>query len=157
MKLIFVCTGNICRSPLAEGYIRHLINSNHLLDDLQVDSAGICALNGHQPSLEAMEVAEENGFDIADLESKQLGKDEVQSNDIIVVMAAEHRKWIEKRYSVHTDKIQLLRSYSTNDGKSLDVPDPIGLDINSYRGVFNIIKRSVDGLYNYLLKRNKNV
>jgi len=145
LRILFVCTGNICRSPLAEGYLRHLCEINNY-SEIETDSAGIAALRGAPPSKEAVAVAEDWGFDISKLKSRQLKKNDLTDFDLTLTMTDEQRKWIVDNYLVKENTIKLLREFSADDGGTGDIPDPIGMSMDSYIMVFHFIKKSVEGL-----------
>jgi len=144
-RILFVCTGNICRSPLAEGYLRYLCETNKY-SDIETDSAGIAALRGAPPSKEAVVVAEDWGFDISKLKSRQFNKNDLNDFDLVITMTGEQRKWIIDNFSVAENTIKLLREFSVNGGKADDIPDPIGMSMDSYNVIFYFIKKSVEGL-----------
>lgn len=143
-RVLFICTGNICRSPLAEGYFRYKTERENLLD-IETDSAGIGALQGSPPSLEAIAVAEECEFDISTLRSRNFKKSDLENFDLLLVMTNQQKDWIVKTYGADMTKIKLLREFA-GDQSHTEIPDPIGMSIDSYRRVFLLIKRSVDGL-----------
>lgn len=149
LRVLFVCTGNICRSPLAEGYLRHLCETNGY-SKIETDSAGISALRGSPPSKEATAVAEDWGFDISMLKSRQFSKSDLTNFDLILTMTVEQRKWIIENYKANAKRIRLLRELSATDGESLDISDPIGLGISSYMETFRYIKKSVENLLEQL-------
>ena len=148
-RVLFVCTGNICRSPLAEGYFRHLVEIEKL-SDIEADSAGIGALPGSPPSLEAIAVAEDCEFDISSLKSRRLRKNDLEDFDLLLVMTNEQRDWILKTFSADKTKIKLLREFA-GEKSHIEIPDPIGMSISSYKIVFLTIKRSVDGLIKHIV------
>jgi protein-tyrosine phosphatase len=147
-RVLFVCTGNICRSPLAEGYFRHLAEIESLYD-IDADSAGTGALPGCPPSLEAIAVAEECEFDISMLKSRRFRKSDLEDFDLVLVMTKEQRNWIIKTFSADESKIKLLREFA-GDKTRTEIPDPIGMSISSYKVVFLIIKKSVDALIKHI-------
>jgi protein-tyrosine phosphatase len=85
MKILFVCTGNVCRSPLAEGYFKTLLNQENIAG-IDVGSAGIAALVGATPFECALEVAEANSFDISEKRSKQLTPELIREYDHVICM-----------------------------------------------------------------------
>jgi protein-tyrosine-phosphatase len=148
-RVLFVCTGNICRSPLAEGYLRHLCETNKY-SNIETDSAGIAALHGASPSKEAVVVAEDWGFDISKLKSRQFNKNDLTNFDLVITMTGEQRKWIIDNFHVMENSIKLLREFSSNGGIADDIPDPIGMSLDVYNVIFCNIKKSIEGLIKYL-------
>jgi glycine hydroxymethyltransferase len=148
-RILFVCTGNICRSPLAEGYLRYLCEINKY-SDIETDSAGISALRGTPPSKEAVIVAEDWGFDISKLKSRQFAKNDLINFDLVLTMTDEQRKWIINNFPATESKIKLLREFSVNGGRADDISDPIGMSMDSYNVIFYFIKKSIEGLIRHL-------
>src|SRR5579871_698426 len=85
--VLFVCTGNVCRSPMAEGLLRHVTRGRR---DIQVMSAGIGASEGQPPSAFAVQAVKELGIDISHLRSRQLSSDLVKKADYIFGMTHSH-------------------------------------------------------------------
>ncbi|MBN2134277.1 MAG: low molecular weight protein arginine phosphatase [Acidobacteria bacterium] len=142
MIIVFVGTGNICRSPLAEGYMRKILSEKGIHKVL-VDSAGTNALDNYRPSNEARIVAEENGFNINELKSRQVSAKDIEVADFILVMTENHKDFLENRFGNHSSKIELLGSY-LEEPDLREIPDPIGLGVDTYRDVFTRIKTSID-------------
>src|SRR5208282_4112025 len=87
-KILFLCTGNVCRSPMAEGLLRHMLRGR---DDVQIASAGLGALDGLRVTDAATEVVAELGVDISSHVSQSLNSDLVQRADFIFVMTRQHQ------------------------------------------------------------------
>jgi protein-tyrosine phosphatase len=94
-SILIVCTGNICRSPMAEGLLRH-----HLLargvGDVRVASAGVSGWDGSPASAEGVEALSERGVDISSHLARRLGRRMIDSADLVVAMAAEHREGVAR-------------------------------------------------------------
>jgi protein-tyrosine phosphatase len=125
--LVFVCTGNTCRSPMAEVLARNLI-AQHLncrseeLEDrgVIVASAGMAASLGGRPSPQAVEVLRARGLDLTQHESQPLADQLVRHADLILTMTRGHRDAILAQWPAAASRVQVLREDET------DVPDPVG-------------------------------
>src|SRR6185312_10958930 len=129
-SVLFVCTGNVCRSPIAEGLFRRLLGNRK---DIEVASAGVHAVRGQPPSLYAVEVCEKEGVDIRDLRSEPLGADMVERATHIFAMTGAHLESIHMLFPHGADKTFLLREFE-EPGMTVwrDVPDPIGCSRDVY-------------------------
>lgn len=120
MKLLFVCSGNICRSPMAE------ILSVHLADQMGVDvdarSAGTLELKGRPAHKHAIAVCNEMGLDLSRHRSQGVTEALVEWADHILVMERQHAIWVTDRFSEAAGRVHLLGGF---DGKP-EIPDPIG-------------------------------
>src|SRR5262245_41922969 len=108
--ILFVCTGNVCRSPMAEGIFRHLMKVKGRRD-LQVMSAGIGAAEGQTPSTHAVQAVRELGIDISQQRSRQLTAKLVQEADYIFGMTHSHVDTVYLLYPYAAEKTFLLREF----------------------------------------------
>jgi protein arginine phosphatase len=129
MKILFVCTGNTCRSPMAEGLLRHLAQKEQL--DLLVKSAGVFAAEGSPASHHTDAVFRERGID-HDHQSQPVTPELVEWADLILTMTASHKDLLLGAYSAKSDKIFTLKEY-VGDQQGLDVQDPYGGNLQIYR------------------------
>ena len=143
-----VCLGNICRSPLAEGILKHKIETDDL--DWQVDSAGTSGWhNGERPDPRSIDVARKNGIDITYQRSRQFEISDFESFDLILAMDSSNYSNIlaldsENRYS---DKVKLLMNFKF-PGENRAVPDPYYT--GSFQDVFDMIQDAIEAmLFNY--------
>src|SRR5262245_48004368 len=129
--ILFVCTGNICRSPMAEGLFRHAVKGR---GDCEVVSAGVGALDGMPPSEHAVRALRELGIDISGQRSRMLTPELVQRADYIFGMTHSHVDAIMLMYPQAAEKTFLLREFDeTLDSFENDIPDPIGGSLEVYQ------------------------
>ena len=148
MKILMVCLGNICRSPLAEGILQHKIKQYEL--DWTVDSAGTNGYhNGERPHRLSQKVATHHGIDISCQNSRQLIKEDFYRFDKIYAMASDVID--EMRYITgshfQAGKVHLLLN-ELYPGKNLDVPDPWYGAEAGYHQVFAMIDKACDQIIN---------
>ena len=140
-SVLFVCTGNICRSPIAEGLFRRLLGNR---EDIEVLSAGVHAVHGQPPSLYAVQVCEEEAADISGQRSQPITAALVDRATHIFAMTGAHVETIQTLFPQSADKTFLLREFE-EPGTTVwrDVPDPIGLGREVYEDCAHIIKNAL--------------
>ena len=136
MHITFICTGNTCRSPMAEGIAKKIIAEKYSDSGITVSSAGVSASNGSAPSEKSVQVCEEIGVDISNYRSNSVSHDLLESTDLFAVMTKSHAD-ILKFYGIPEDKIVVL-----GDG----IPDPFSGSVMIYRKCRDIIADAVDEL-----------
>jgi glycine hydroxymethyltransferase len=140
-SVLFVCTGNICRSPIAEGIFRRLLGNRK---EIEVASAGVHAVHGQPPSLYAVQVCEEEGVDISGLRSQPLTAALIDRATHIFAMTGAHLETIQMLFPQGAEKSFLLREFE-EPGTTVwrDVPDPIGLGREVYEDCARTIKNAL--------------
>ncbi len=144
--LLFVCTGDICRSPMAEYILRHRLPPK---PGWIVTSAGVAAPPNQPPSIEGVEALRELKIDLTPHRSRPLDAELVDSADMIVVMTGAHSREIERRFPGTRDKVHLLTSFGTS-ATSDNIPDPIGGSVAVYRKVRDEIDSAITDLILYM-------
>jgi len=154
MRVLFVCSGNICRSPMAAGYLRHRIESEGLAD-LDVDSAGTLGIRKARASDGAVEAMAEIGIDITGHRSKGVKSKILADTDYTLAMSHDHLDFLALRHPEGEDERLLLRAFERGrlpDVNPLDLADPIGHPIDFYREQLQLITRCVDHLVDFLVR-----
>jgi len=161
-SILFVCTGNICRSPTAEGFALELLSARHA--EVEVSSAGIVGWEGSPAADEAVQAAGELGADISGHRARRLERSHVEAADLVVCMATEHTDAVarlvpdaEPRTFTLKELVRLLESLPPADSAGVedrvraagavrpprrdleptdqDVADPLGMSIDAFRTV----------------------
>jgi len=139
MNILFVCTGNTCRSPMAEAIMRHALEERGL-SEVQVASAGTGAFDGAPASEGAYLVGLENGLDLSAHRARRLGQAHVDTADLVLTMSPQHRDRVMDFGG--GGKVFLLGSYAGRTGEEAAVTDPYGAELDEYRVTF----RELQGL-----------
>lgn len=146
-NILFVCTGNSCRSVMAEALLKKYL-SERGRGDIAVNSCGVAAFLGSPPTVNTIKVMEEEGADVSGYKSTPLSKDLIDKSDLILVMEKVHREEVIMQAPWAKDKIHLLRKFveKNSSERDLSVQDPIGKPLEVYEQVRDIIKESVQEL-----------
>jgi protein-tyrosine phosphatase len=140
--VLFVCLGNICRSPLAEGVFRHRVAEAGLDADFRIDSCGTSGYHvGEPPDPGSVQVAGRRGIDLSDQRSRKLVASDLSSFDYVVCMDASN---VRNTRRLGDGPIQQLREDDPQGPGP--VPDPWGGGLNGFEEVFAIVDRSCEAL-----------
>jgi protein-tyrosine phosphatase len=146
-RVLFVCLGNICRSPLAEGVFRHLVEDAGLATQFEIDSAGTGSWHvGERPDARASMVAREHDVEL-DSRARQVTEQDLRDFDYVIAMDRENLRSLERMADAASGgaEISLLRTYDPEpDGD--EVPDPYYGGVSGFENVYDIVSRSCEGL-----------
>ncbi len=147
---MFVCTGNTCRSPMAEGILRQMAKKDNL-EYMDVVSSGVGTLDGYPATGHAVRVAGRDGVDISNHHSSQLIAELMEEADLIFALAFDHYEKMSLMYPEDLDKIHLLKGFPEGRAeRNLSVADPIGLDFEEYQKTYDEIKAELKRIWPYI-------
>jgi len=143
-RILFVCTGNSCRSVMAEGLFKKMVQNR--ADKFEVLSAGISAVEGFPATPQTVKVMETEGVDMSGHRTRRLKVELVHASDKIFVMERMHKDWILRFMPEAKDKIFLLTEFHAPNHQNageIDIPDPILMSDSFYQNVLIMIRDCV--------------
>lgn len=157
VKVLFVCLGNICRSPTAEGVFKRLVIENGLKDKIMIESAGTHAYHVDEPpDTRAQQAALTRGVDLSSIRGRQVTTKDIEVFDYILAMDTENRHYLATMAPEGTaKKVQLFLDYAT-DTKLREVPDPYFGGGKGFELVLDIIEDASQGLLSDIEERYLN-
>lgn len=142
--VIFICTGNICRSAMADGYLKYRLKQLKKEDEVEVSSAGTHANQGeHSPNFAKKAIAK-YGSNIENHTATTLENSKLKKADYVLVMTERHKQDIVRSYPEIKDKIKLLGEYA-KDKEYDEIDDPWGYSYNVYENCAKEIVDSIEG------------
>jgi protein-tyrosine-phosphatase len=153
-KVLIVCTANVCRSPMGEAILSRMIKEKKWDNSLQVESAGIYAMDGQKSSDLTLEVCRENRLDLSDHRSRSITPHDIQNSDLILCMTPDHKQDLDHFFAGEQEKILTLREYGrTKEPTRLAIDDPIGMSLNFYRRIFREIETELKRIFPLLTQQ----
>ncbi|VAW44336.1 Low molecular weight protein tyrosine phosphatase [hydrothermal vent metagenome] len=155
VSVLFVCLGNICRSPTAHGIFRHLVKSEGLEELIEIDSAGTAAFHiGKSPDTRSTRVAKERGIDMSDLRARQVDLGDFYQYDYVLAMdEANFFNLKEMALPEHYDRIKLFLEFAS-DYDEIEVPDPYYGGAQGFDHVFDLVESASRGLLQHIRQKN---
>lgn len=153
MKVLFVCTGNSCRSVMAQGLLSSLLKKKGR-SDIQVLSAGVSTIGGMGPTPETVEVMNSMGVDVSRHIGQPVTPELIHHADVIFCMEEFHKEWILSGAPDAAPKTHLLKNFQADRSvKDADIPDPIGRPKEVYESCLMTIRDSMDRIVRWLEKQ----
>ncbi|MGD6991190.1 low molecular weight protein arginine phosphatase [Sutcliffiella horikoshii] len=137
MNVLFVCTGNTCRSPMAAAIL-----AGRDIKDVEVRSAGVFAMPGSEASSQAREVLKEKGLPV-EHQSSQVSDELIEWADYIFTMTAQHKMLLENSYPNSLGKTYTLKGFAEQNG---EVMDPYGGSVETYRATFEELQNVIEAI-----------
>lgn len=154
-KILFVCTGNICRSPLAEAVSRHKLEQSGLSGRVQVDSAGTHGYHiGDRPDPRTLKIAHQNGIPTDGITARQVKTDDFEQFDLILAMDSGHlRHLLAMADPIHHHKIRLFLEHAGLENGQKDVADPYYGDFSDFEDMYHVIDKALKNIDNILYEK----
>jgi protein-tyrosine-phosphatase len=143
LKILFVCTGNTCRSPMAEALFNNAVLHSSLPYRVVSSSSGLHAVRGDRVSPEVLSLLSQEGLDLSEHSARQLNQTLVEDSDLILVMAGTHKHELCSIFPDAVNKTYLLKEFAGEDHAPGDITDPLGQGLEKYQQVLEEIRQCI--------------
>lgn len=144
IHVIFICTGNICRSAMADGYLKYRLKQLNKQNEIRVSSAGTHATQNEESPIFAKRAIAKYGANIEKHAATTLENSDIQNANYILVMTQKHKKDVMSRFPEVSDKVKLLGEYAKNKIYQ-EIDDPWGYSMDVYEHCAKEIVDSIEG------------
>lgn len=150
VKVLFVCMGNICRSPTAEGVFRHMVEQSNTRHQIEIDSAGTHAYHvGNPPDARAQEAALKRGIDLSSQRARRVSASDLSEFDYVIAMDESNKDdLLSICPSGYEDRIKLFLDFA--EGDESEVPDPYYGQGRGFEIVLNLVEKASAGLLKHI-------
>ncbi len=154
VRVLFVCMGNICRSPLAQGVFENVLRREGLEGEVFVDSAGTGSWHaGHPPDERAQRSASLRGVDLGSQRARRIGLDDCRSFDYVLTMDEENYRAVAALCREGSAEVRPFLDYAPNRTE-IEVPDPFYGGLEGFEIVMDLVEEASEGLLEYIRRRH---
>ena len=154
MKIMFICTGNICRSAMAEAMLKKMLKDRNI-ENIEVCSSGIYADTGDIPTQIAIDVMRENyGIDLSSHRATNIKESQIEKMNLILCATLSHKMAVVQFYPELKDKVFTMKEYAglTFEGMNFDISDPWGYDKKVYENCAKEIQQCLETIIEKIAK-----
>ncbi len=152
VRILFVCMGNICRSPTAHGVFRKMVEDEGLSEQIEVDSAGTHSYHvGSPPDQRAQKTALNRGLDMSDLRARKAKERDFERFDLVLAMDRDNYSILEQYTNQESvTKLKLFMEFASDQWRTREVPDPYYGGANGFETVFDMVEDASRGLIQHI-------